>query len=132
MQSDTPVSIAGSLAHMTMLKLLALGAGLGSVWLCSRDGAATAEVRCAVNCADFPIQYKARVRSFWLHIAYRGRLDGTNWQDRVMGAMRIVLRTLLEGEDVAVHCKHGKHRSGFFFILLLYFCPESEVVHLTG
>ena len=92
-----------------MLKLLALGAGLGCIWVCSKDGAATANVGCAINCADFTMHYQHGVKPYWLHIAYHGRLGGTTWQDRVMGAMRLVLRTLLRGEDVAVHCKHGPH-----------------------
>ena len=92
---------------MAMLKLLALGAGLGSLWVCDRDGAATAQVGCAVNCADFTMQYQDGVKPFWLHIAYHGQLDRSSWLDRVMGAMRLVLRTLLEGKDVAVHCLHG-------------------------
>ena len=95
---------------MTMLKLLALGAGLGGIWVCSKDGAATAEVGCAINCADFAMQYQRGVKPYWLHIAYHGRLDHTTWQDRVMGAMRMVLRTLLAGEDAAVHCTHGHHK----------------------
>ena len=94
---------------MTMLRLLALGAGLGSIYVCSKEAAATADVGCAINCADFTMRYPRGVKPFWLHIAYHGRLDGTHWQDRVMGAMRMVLGTLLEGKDVVVHCAHGPH-----------------------
>ena len=92
---------------MTMLKLVTLGIGLTAIWICSKQGAASADVGCAINCADFTMKYQPGVKSYWLHIAYHGRLDGTTWQDRVMGAMRMVLQTLLRGEDVAVHCKHG-------------------------
>ena len=92
---------------MTMLKLLPLGAGLGSIWICSRQGAATAHVGCAINCANFCMQYMRGVKPFWLHIAYHGCLDGYTWHTRVMAAMRMALATLLRGEDVAVHCVHG-------------------------
>ena len=109
---------------MTKLKLLALGGGLGSVWVYSKEEVATADVGCAVNCADFTMRYLRGVRPYWLHISYHGRLGGTCWQDRVMGAMRLVLQTLLRGEDVAVHCKHGRHRSGFCFIIVLVFLSE--------
>ena len=94
---------------MTKLKLLELGEGLGSVWVYSAEEVATADVGCAVNCADFTMKYQIGVKPYWLHIAYLGRLDGMSWQDRVMGAMRLVFRTLLEGQDVAVHCRHSPH-----------------------
>jgi len=95
---------------MTMLRLLAFGVGLGSLWVCSREGVASAEVGCAINCADWTMEYQRGVKPYWLHIAYHGRLDSTNWRDRVMGAMRLVLQTLLRGEDAAVHCAAGLRR----------------------
>lgn len=98
-----------------MLKLLALGAGLGCIWVCSQEGAAMAEVGCAINCADFTMRYQPWVRPYWLHIAYHGRLEHSSWQDRVMGAMRRVLQTLLDGDDAAVHCKHGHHKEKSMF-----------------
>ena len=94
---------------MKKVKLLALGAGLGDVWICSKKAAATADVGCAINCADFTMEYQIGVKPYWLHISFHGSLDRTSWQDRVMGAMRLVLQTLLRGEDVAVHCRHGPH-----------------------
>ena len=92
---------------MTKLKLLTLGVGLGSIWVCSWEAAETANVGCAINCADFTMTYQRGVQPFWLHIAYHGMLDRVTWQDRVLGAMRLVLRTLLCGEDVVVHCAAG-------------------------
>ena len=92
---------------MTRLKLLTLGVGVGSIWVCSWEAAETANVGCAINCADFTMTYQRGVQPFWLHIAYHGMLDNVTWQDRVLGAMRLVLRTLLRGEDVVVHCAHG-------------------------
>ena len=101
--------VLGPGSAMTMLKLLALSASLGCVWVCSEGGAATADVGCAINCADFTMQYRLGVKSYWLHIAYHGGLSHTSWQDRVMGAMRMVLRTLLSKADAAVHCRQGHH-----------------------
>ena len=96
---------------MTMLGVWVCGDdGLGCIWVCGEGGAATADVGCAINCADFTMQYRRGVKPYWLHIAYHGRLDHTTWLDRVMGAIRVVLRTLLAGEDSAVHCKHGHHK----------------------
>ena len=94
---------------MTKLKLLTLG--VGSVWVCSWQAAQTANVGCAINCANFTAEYQRGVEPFWLHIAYHGKVDcgrgEISWQDRVLGAMRVVLRTLLRGEDVVVHGGDG-------------------------
>ena len=94
---------------MTMLKLLTLG--VGSVWVCSWQAAQEANVGCAINFADFTVKYQRGVEAFWLHITYHGTLDcgrgKITWQDRVLGAMRLVVRTLLHGEDVVVHCHAG-------------------------
>ena len=99
---------------MTFLKLLVLGAGLGSVWVCSNEYVKMVDIGCAINCADFIMQYQPGVKPYWLHIAYHGRLASTwqtsTWQSRVMGAMRLVLKTILGGEDAAVHCAHGHQR----------------------
>ena len=92
---------------MVLLRILVLGAALGDVLLCSRDRAEQAYAGCAINCADFVTTYRDGVKPYWLHIAYHRQLSGTSWQDRVLGAMRMVLETLLRGEDVVVHCEHG-------------------------
>ena len=92
-----------------MLKLLTLG--VGSIWVCSWQAAQTLNVGCAINCADFPVKYQRGVVPFWLNIAYHGKVDcglgEFSWTDRVLGAMRVVLRTILRGEDVVIHCTCG-------------------------
>ena len=95
---------------MTNLKLLTLG--VGSVWVCSWQTAQEANVGCAINCANFTMKYQPGVKAFWLHIAYHGKMDTgegckISWQDRVQGAMRLVLCTLHSGKDVVIHCAHG-------------------------
>ena len=92
---------------MVLLRILVLGFGLGNVLLCSKERAAQAHAGCAINCADFVMTYQPGVKRYWLHIAYHGPLSGTSWQDRVLGAIHMVLETLLRGEDVVVHCAHG-------------------------
>ena len=96
-----------SSVRMVLLRILVLGAALGDVWLCSRDRAEQAYAGCAINCAGFVTTYRDGVKPYWLHIAYHGELNFISWQDRVLGAMRMVLETLLRGEDVVVHCEHG-------------------------
>ena len=94
---------------MARLKVLTSGAGFGSIWVTDMDGVAAAQVGCAVNCADFTMEYQDGVKVFWLHIAYHGQLGRTNWHGRIMAAMSMVLQTLLEGRDVVVHCVQGPH-----------------------
>ena len=117
-------------------KLLTLGVGLGSIWVCDEYGAAnTAEVGCAINCMEEPIAYQTGVKPFWLHISYHGELGHTTWQRRVLGAMRLVLKTLVEGENVAVHCRHGTQMEKWYVVadasassdLKLRVCPQSRV-----
>ena len=92
---------------MTMLKILTLGADLGSVWLCCEDSAPTFDVGCMINCGNIAMQFAPAVSHYWLHIAYPGELDHISWEDRVVGAMRKAILTLLHGEDVAVYSRHG-------------------------
>ena len=92
---------------MVLLRILVLGFGLGNVLLCSKQRAAEAHAGCAINCADFVMTYRPGVKPYWLHISFHGPLNGTNWLDRVLGAIRMVLGALLRGEDVVVHCAHG-------------------------
>ena len=102
-----PRSGPRSSVRMTMLKLLALGAGLGSVWVSSWWEAETADVGCMINAADWTMTYRYAEKNFWLHVAYHGVCSDKTWQDRVLCAMRLALQTLLEGKDVAVHCAQG-------------------------
>ena len=97
-----------SSVRMAKLQLMGLKLlGLGSIWVCSWQAAQEASVGCAINCADFSVKYQTGVRPFWLNIAYHQTLGKVAWQDRVLGAMRLVLRNVLDGEDVVIHCDHG-------------------------
>ena len=102
-----PSSGPRSWVRMTKLKLLTLGKA--SVWVCDWEAAQTVNAGCAINCTEW--EYQGVMKSFWLHIAYHALLDcgrgEITWQDRVLGAIRLVLRTLLRGEDVVVHGTHG-------------------------
>ena len=86
--------------------------GLGSIWFCNKGTAKTADwAGCIINCANYPVQYPRGPRPYWLHITFHGKLDTTQWRDRVFGALQLVMETLLGGEDVLVHCAQG-HQIG--------------------
>ena len=95
-----------------MLKLVTLGAGLGSAWLCCEDSAATADVGCMINCGNIAMQFAPAVSHYWLHIAYPRELDRISWEDRVVGAMRKAILALLHREDVAVYSRYGPQIGG--------------------
>ena len=111
-----PQSLVLALVHSpwSMLHKIWNGAdhGLGSIWICDKRTAKTADwPGCSINCANKPVRYPRGVRPYWLHIAFHGLLDNTTWQDRVLGALRLVMETLLGGQDVLVHCAQG-HQIG--------------------
>ena len=61
-------------------------------------------------------EYCAR---FWLHLNYKSPLDDVTWEQRLFVAVWIALTALALGEDVLVHCRQGKHRSGIVVMLLM-------------
>ena len=88
------------------------GHGLGSIWFCDEHAAKTVDwPGCVINCAHYTMKYRKGPRPYWLHISFHGQLDKTKWIDRVLGALRLVMETLLRGEDSLVHCRQG-HQIG--------------------
>ena len=88
------------------------GHGLGSIWFCDEHAAKTVDwPGCVINCTHYTVKYRKGPRPYWLHISFHGQLDKTRWIDRVLGALRLVMETLLRGEDSLVHCRQG-HQIG--------------------
>ena len=56
---------------------------------------------------------------FWLHLNYKNELDGVTWEKRLFVAVWIALTALALGENVLIHCRQGKHRSGIVVMLLM-------------
>ena len=56
---------------------------------------------------------------FWLHLNYKEKLDDVTWEQRLLVAVWIALTAMALGEDVLVHCRQGKHRSGIVVMLLM-------------
>ena len=48
-----------------------------------------------------------------------GDVNGISHTERMTVALWLVLTGLLMGEDVLVHCRQGKHRSGVFCLLVM-------------
>jgi hypothetical protein len=45
--------------------------------------------------------------------------NGVTWLERMCTVVRLVLNALALGQNVLVHCRQGKHRSGVLAMLLL-------------
>ena len=56
---------------------------------------------------------------FWLNLNYKNELDGVTWERRLFVTVWFVLTALALGEDVLVHCRQGRHRSGIVVMLLM-------------
>jgi hypothetical protein len=56
---------------------------------------------------------------FWMHLNYKQELDGVTWEDRLSSVLWLALTALVLGENVLIHCRQGKHRSGVLAMLLM-------------
>ena len=56
---------------------------------------------------------------YWMNLNFRGTLDGVTWESRLSTVVWLVLTALALGEDVLVHCRQGKHRSGVLAMFLM-------------
>ena len=56
---------------------------------------------------------------FWLNLNYKNEMDGVTWEQRLFAAVWMALTALALGEDVLVHCRQGRHRSGIVVMLLM-------------
>jgi protein tyrosine/serine phosphatase len=54
-----------------------------------------------------------------LDLNFHGVLNGVTWLERLCTVVWLVLNALALGENVLVHCRQGKHRSGVLVMLLL-------------
>ena len=54
-----------------------------------------------------------------MNLNFQGILNGVTWLERLCTTVWLVLSALALGENVLVHCRQGKHRSGVLVMLLL-------------
>jgi len=65
------------------------------------------------------VNWLRRQTRYWLNVRFKGSMDGPEgkrslpWERRMTHAMSLILRFLKDGQVVLLHCKAGKHRSGF-------------------
>ena len=81
-----------------------------------------------INCADINYAWHSSCARFWLNVGYRGILEDRNWAERMMTAVKIVLLAIMFGQNVLIHCRHGKHRSGAFCVLIFALLWECSVI----
>ena len=54
-----------------------------------------------------------------MNLNFQGDLNGITWQHRLCTVVWLVLTALALGENVLLHCRQGKHRSGVLAMLIL-------------
>ena len=54
-----------------------------------------------------------------MNLNYTGTLQGMTWHWRLCCAVWMVLTALMIGENVLVHCRQGRHRSGLIVMLVM-------------
>ena len=54
-----------------------------------------------------------------MNLNYTGTLQGMTWHWRLCCAVWMVLTALMMGENVLVHCRQGRHRSGLIVMLVM-------------
>ena len=60
----------------------------------------------------------------WLNLNFHGVLNNVTWLERLCTVVWLALNALALGENVLVHCRQGKHRSGALVMLLLGIMPH--------
>ena len=81
-----------------------------------------------INCADINYAWHPWCPRFWLNVGYGGEFEDRDWAERMMTAVKIVLLALMFGQNVLIHCRQGKHRSGAFCVLILALMWECSVM----
>ena len=71
----------------------------------------------APNRGDYP-WHQYCVRS-WLNLNYKNEMDGVTWEQRLCVVVWMALTALVLGEDVLVHCRQDRHRSGIVVMLIM-------------
>ena len=69
---------------------------------------------------------------YWLHLNFEKELQGVTWEQRLFTVMWCALTALALGEDVLVHCRQGKHRSGVVVMMLMTILAVAGSEDLSG
>ena len=80
-----------------------------------------------INFADVNYQWHPFCARFWLNLGYDGTPEEGTWEERMVTAVKLVLAALMFGENVLLHCRQGKHRSGALCILMLALLSGSSI-----
>ena len=56
---------------------------------------------------------------YWMNLNFQKKLDGVSWEQRLFVVVWCALTALALGQDVLVHCRQGKHRSGVVVMMLM-------------
>ena len=126
-EQDTPAKARAAL----LSRETPCNTGVGKLYVSGASSAvewAGQHVAYIINCAGFSYAWHPSCAHFWLNVGYRGVFDDLDWGERMMTAAKIVLLALMFGQNVLIHCRQGKHRSGAFCILILALMWECSVM----
>ena len=56
---------------------------------------------------------------FWMNVNFKDALDGVTWEQRLSSVLWLALTALALGDNVLIHCRQGKHRSGILAMLIM-------------
>ena len=125
-EQDTPAKARAAL----LLREAPCNIGGGKLYVGDSKSAvqwAGQHVAYIINCADINYAWHTWCLRFWLNVGYKGKFGELDWGERMMTAVKIVMLALMFGQNVLIHCRQGKHRSGAFCILLLALMWECSV-----
>ena len=100
------------------------GPGQGSFFVGGHEDAvhwAAHHAHRVINCAEIDYPHTESCRRLWLNICYLGRLNGRDWDQRIRAVLLFLVEGLVRQDCVLIHCRVGRHRSGFFAVLALMF-----------
>ena len=118
-EPDTPAKARGALLSQ---ETPSGNVGVGKLYVGDSKSAvqwAGEHVAYIINCADINYAWHPWCPRFWLNLGFRGVFDELDWPARMMTAVKLVMLALMFGQEVLIHCRQGKHRSGALCILML-------------
>ena len=118
-EPDTPAKARGALLSQ---ETPSGNVGVGKLYVGDSKSAvqwAGEHVAYIINCADINYAWHPWCPRFWLNLGFRGVFDELDWPARMMTAVKLVMLALMFGQEVLLHCRQGKHRSGAFCVLML-------------
>ena len=99
-----------------------IGDRAGTLWIGSAREAvqwASQHVGYIVNAANQDYKWHPWCLRFWANINHKGVMNHVTHEHRMGVVVWLILTAMMMGEDVLVHCRQGKHRSGCVIMIIM-------------